>query len=270
MIDKLEDAAGADATQKAFCDKEMAGSNAKKGDHNANIDKLTTKIDQQTARSAQLKEQVATLSKGLSELAASLAEASKMRREENAAFKTNKADLEQGIAGVKMALKALREYYGSGSEGAAEGAGTSIIGLLEVCESDFSKGLSEAVGNEEEAARLYEQEENEGAIEKATKEKDVEYKTKEAAKLDKSTSESTNDRQGEQTGLAAVTEYLTKLDDQCIAKPETYEARKAHREAEIAGLKEAVNILESEATALIQTHERRTLRGSRGLKSLRA
>merc|ERR1719238_712058 len=44
MIARLEDAAGADATQKAYCDKETAESEAKKADHDAQIEKFTTKI----------------------------------------------------------------------------------------------------------------------------------------------------------------------------------------------------------------------------------
>merc|ERR1719359_728614 len=164
----------------------MPKARPKKADNLAEIEKLTTKIDQASARSEQLKEQVAALSKALTDLAASRAEATKLRREEHSAFVQNKADLEQGIEGVKLALKALREYYAKKQETSDQGAGTSIIGLLEVCESDFTKGLAEAVSTEEEAARSYEQQEKGDEIETATKEKDVEYKTKEAAKLDKS------------------------------------------------------------------------------------
>ena len=77
----------------------------------------------------------------------------------------------------------------------------------------------------------------------------------------------TKDRATVQTELDAVLEDLKKLQDMCVSKVETYADRKAHREAEIAGLKEALDILENEAaTALIQTQKRRrTLRGSRGL-----
>jgi chromosome segregation ATPase len=269
MIARLESAAGADATQKSYCDKELAQSEATKAEQNEAIDKISTKMDGLTARSEQLKQQVAELSKSLTELAASRAEMMKMRQEEHAAFVTNKADLEQGIEGVKLALKVLREYYAKTdkSHEAAGGAGTSIISLLEVCESDFTKGLAETVSTEENAARTYEQEEKDNEIEKVTKEKDVEYKTKESAKLDKAIAEATTDRAQMQSQLDAVNAYLKQLEDMCVAKPETYEARKAHRESEIAGLREALNILESEAVALLQKHAlRTTLRGSRSLR----
>merc|ERR1719321_1541609 len=85
---------------------------------------------------------------------------------------------------------------------------------------------------------------------KLTKEQDVKYKTKEFKGLDKSVSEMSADRSGLSTELDAVLEYKAKIDDQCIAKPESYEDRKAAREAEIKGLKEALTILESEGVFL--------------------
>jgi len=272
MIERLESEAGADATEKAFCDKELSESNAKKAEHDGEIEKITTKIDQLVAHSEQLKEQISSISNSLAELAASRAQMTKMRQEEHAAFVKNKADLEQGIEGVKLGLKVLREYYAKEGKAhqAAEGAANSVVSLLEVCESDFTKGLDEAVSAEEGAARAYEQEEKENEIEKATKDKDVEYKTKEATKADKTISEATTDRAQMQTELDAVAEYLKQLEGRCVAKPETYEARKAHRESEIAGLQEALKILEGEAVLLIQRQERRTVRGLRGLRSHRA
>merc|ERR1719343_1946418 len=61
MIARLEKEAGADATKKAYCDKELAESNEKKTDKTDEIEKITTRIDRAAAASAQLKEEVATL-----------------------------------------------------------------------------------------------------------------------------------------------------------------------------------------------------------------
>merc|ERR1719191_2630179 len=104
---------------------------------------------------------------------------------------------------------------------------------------------------EDAAAAAYEKQTKENEIAKTTKEQDVKYKTKEAKSLDKSAAEHTSDREGLQTELDAVLDYWEKITEQCIAKPEPYEERKKRREAEIAGLKEALAILEGEA-ALIQ------------------
>merc|ERR1719497_89068 len=210
MIEKLEAEAEADATHKAYCDKELAESHEKKDDKTAEIAKLTTKIDQMAARSAQLKEEVAALQKSLAELAASQAEMNKMRKEQNADFIQNKADMEQGLEGVKLALKVLRDYYAKDDKAhaAADGAGHGIIGLLEVIESDFSQALAEFISVEETAAADYDKQSKENEIEKTTKEQDVKYKNREAADLDQATAEATSDRSGVETELDAVQEYL--------------------------------------------------------------
>jgi len=262
MIARLEAEASADAEHKAFCDKETKETKAKQADKTADINKLTTFIDQKSARSAKLKEEVAGLQKALAELAASQAEMDKLRGEENAVFVANKADMEQGLEGVKLALKTLREYYaGDKAHEAAEGAGASIIGLLEVVESDFSKTLAEDIATEAAAASAYDTQTKENEIETAAKEQDVKYKTKESATLDKVAAEATADRKGVQSELDAVEEYLAKINEMCIAKAEPYAERAARRAAEIEGLKQALQILETEAASLIQTSH--SLRGAR-------
>merc|ERR1719433_965740 len=258
MIAKLEADAEADATHKAYCDKELAETNEKKADEEAEIEKLSTKIDQMSARSAQLKQEVAALQKALAELAATQSEMDKLREEENAVYVAEKADMEQGLEGVKMALKVLRDYYAKDDKAheAAEGAGESIIGLLEVVESDFSKQLAEIMATEASAARTYEQETKDNEVDKATKTQDVKYKTKEFSDLDKAVAEASADRSGVQTELDAVNEYLASLLKQCTAVPETYAERKQRRAAEIAGLKQALSILEGE-TAFVQKDVRK-------------
>merc|ERR1719375_1539657 len=179
MIEKLLQEAEADATEKAYCDKEMAETEAKKADKEAAIEKLSTQIDANTARTAKLKEEVATLQKELSALAKAQAEMDKLRAEQKAAFDTNSAEMKKGVEGVKLALKVLREYYAKGDKAhsSADGAGSGIIGLLEVCESDFSKGLAEMIATENAAVAEYEGASKENAITKATKEQDAKYKT---------------------------------------------------------------------------------------------
>merc|ERR1719421_1805119 len=149
----------------------MAETKTKKEDLNDEITKLTTKIDEMSAKSAQLKEEVAVLTKELADLAKMQAEMDKLREEEHAAFVTNKAEMEEGLEGVKLALKILREYYASEGKAhdAAEGAGGGIIAMLEVIESDFSKGLAEMIAVEETAAAEYDRMTKENEITKVTK-----------------------------------------------------------------------------------------------------
>eukprot|EP00429_Kryptoperidinium_foliaceum_P014023 CAMPEP_0176041624 /NCGR_PEP_ID=MMETSP0120_2-20121206/20647_1 /TAXON_ID=160619 /ORGANISM="Kryptoperidinium foliaceum, Strain CCMP 1326" /LENGTH=685 /DNA_ID=CAMNT_0017375027 /DNA_START=55 /DNA_END=2112 /DNA_ORIENTATION=+ len=262
MLERLQADAAADASKKAYCDKELAETSEKKTQKSKEIRKLSTKIDQMSSTSAQLKEEVAALQAALAKLASSQSEMDRIRSEERAAFAKSRADMKQGLQGVKLALKILNEYYASSGKAhnAQSGGSSGIIGMLEVVESDFSKSLAEIETAEDTAATEYEKTTKENQIERAMKEKDVEHKTRESAYLDKTSSELSTDRSSVQAELDAVVEYLKKIEEQCIAKAETYSDRRARREAEIAGLKQALEILSSE-TALLQRQAHAHLRG---------
>merc|ERR1719229_1128482 len=280
MISKLEAEASSEADEKAYCDEQMSKTEAKKEELEGDDAKLAAKIDSSSAKSAGLKEDVKELQAELAALAKSQAEMDKTRTDEHAAYATAKEELELGLSGVRKALGVLRDYYGGsaaallqGGEGfraamqqpempkmhsKATGAGTNIIGVLEVVESDFAKNLAKEETEEADAASEYEKMTQENKVTKTLKDQDVAYKTQEFKGLDKSVAELTADKTTLGEELAAVLEYYEKIKGRCIAKPETYEERKARREAEIAGLKEALQTLEEE-TAFVQ-------RGRRGLR----
>merc|ERR1719201_680617 len=145
MIATLEKSAQADASQKAYCDKETSETKQKKLEKEHEISKLSTSLDSMSAKSAELKEEVAELQKELAELASSSAEMDKIRSEEKAVYDKNSAEMKAGISGVKKALSVLKDYYAKSdkSHAAASSSSGGIISMLEVVESDFTKGLSE-------------------------------------------------------------------------------------------------------------------------------
>jgi len=270
MIAKLEAEAKAEATEKAYCDEEMAKTESKKEELEGVMSKLTSKIDLAAAKSAELKEEVKVLQSELAALAKQQAEMDAIRAEEKAAYDKAKAELELGITGVQKALSVLKDYYGSDAgnfdsfmqqpakpklHSKASGAGGSIIDILEVVESDFTKNLATEETEEEDAIAVYEKTTQDNKLATTMKSQDVKYKTQEFKGLDKSIAELSSERDTTNTELDAVLEYYAKIKDRCIAKPETYEERKARREAEIQGLKEALEILENE-TAFMQRGKR--------------
>merc|ERR1719161_3081767 len=131
----------------------------------------------------QLKEEIAELQSDLAELAKSQAELDQIRMEEKAPFKTNEADLEEGIEGIGMALKVLRDYYNNADSGASHGAGAGIISLLEVAESDFRKALADAKQEEAVAQRAYDDQTVENQKAKSLKERQLKQKTTELTEL---------------------------------------------------------------------------------------
>merc|ERR1719272_2044318 len=166
MISKLQKEADDASEEKAYCDEQMTKTEAKKGDLEEDGDKLNVKIDEATSGSAGLKKDVTVLQAELADLAKEQAEMDKMRSDSHAEYMDAKKDLELGLGGVRKALGVLRDYYGGGAASASmiqssgdfeammqqpampeqheksSGAGGSIIGMLEVVESDFAKDLA--------------------------------------------------------------------------------------------------------------------------------
>jgi len=254
MIDKLIADAAKEASHKAFCDKEMSETKAKKEDKEGELDDLGTKIDKATSKIAKLKEEIATLQEELLAIAAAQKAADKIRSEEAAAWSEAKADYESGVEGVGMALQVLRDYYAEKDEAfvqtqhdKATGAATGIIGMLEVIESDFTKNLAEGSAAEAMAVEAYEKLTQDNKIATTEKSTAVEYKTKDQKETEARLAGLKEDKDSAQKEYSAIMEYWEKLQPMCIAKPEPYAERKRRREAEIAGLKEALTILEEES-----------------------
>jgi len=280
MIAKLEKEAGAEAAEKAFCDEQMAKTEAKKSELQEDVAKQSSRIDQANAASTQLKQEIQALQSELSALAKEQAEMDNIRREQHADYQQAKADLELGLSGVRKALAVLREYYGGASMlqddklsafmqqptrpetfSKGSGAGGSIINILEVCESDFATNLAKEETEEADSQAEYEKVSQENAVTKTTKDQSEKYKTQELKARDNTAAEYSADRETTNKELSAVLDYYSKIKDRCIAQPETYANRRARREAEIAGLKQALSILEDE-TALVQRRKRGSFRGS--------
>mmetsp|Transcript_35632 Transcript_35632/g.66044 ORF Transcript_35632/g.66044 Transcript_35632/m.66044 type:complete len:726 (+) Transcript_35632:69-2246(+) len=274
MLEKLRKEQDAEASQKKFCDKEMSSTQQDKDDKEDELDKLTTKIDKLTSWSVKVKEEVAVLQEGIAENAQAMAELDKIRAEEKADYEKARPELEQGVEGVKTALKVLREYYAKGSDepttpGTKSSGMSSIIGLLEEVESDFSKNLSELIAEEESAQAAYEETKEEHLRAKQLKEKDITQKSSELSTFEKQIVETSTDRNGLQEELDAVNKYFNKVKEQCTTKVEPYEERQKRRQALIAGLQEALQALGGGGASFLQLQMRLSGTSVRHLRRLR-
>jgi len=265
MIDKLEKQQAEEARQKKFCDAEMAESKAAKIDREGTIETLTTRIEEGAAEAAKLNQQKMMLLGEIKDISSSQGEMDELRQTEHATYQKVSKDLKAGLAAVQSALKVLREFYSQEEDKSSfiqdmsssmntdsktaytgSGGGTAIIGLLEVCESDFSKGLAEADSEEDAAQDEYEKLTTENKKERAVKDKTVANIGTEVARIEKKVSEFTGDRSETKQELDALLEYLEKLTKQCVAQPESYHDRVERRKREIEGLEQALNMLMSQ------------------------
>jgi len=265
MIEKLLKEAEEEATQKAFCDKEMGASKKSQAEKTATIDKLQTRIDGNSATIAELNDAIKTLEAEVADIDKAQSEATKIRTEEKTDNLAAIKDFRDSANAVVAAMGVLKSFYEGGAllqtsrstrpefGGAKTDAASGIISVLEVAESDFTRLLAETETEEDAAADAYAKQTEENKVSKATKEADAKAKASEVKSLTVELGHAEEDHASTSTELDAVNAYIDKLRPQCEEKAMSYEEKKARREQEIAGLKEALEILSGQGMALAQT-----------------
>merc|ERR1719456_251736 len=269
MITQLVNQANEEASQKAFCDEETAKSTKSKEEKMMKLDKFQARIDDAATSKAELAQDIKTLQAELAESDAAMATATKIRNEEHADYLVASKDYKDSANAVMAAIQVLKQYYEGGaliqesattktrqpSFGSAKSdAGGSILEILEVAESDFTKLSMETETEETAAADAYEKLSQESAVTKTAKEAEVKGKESEIKSLAVALGHFTEDKSTTGEELDAVLDYLSKLKPECTAKTMSYEERKARREQEVEGLREALAILNGDQVAFVQTH----------------
>merc|ERR1719313_1900525 len=118
-----------------------------------------------------------------------------------------------------------------------------VLGLMEVCQSDFEKVLAETEATETEAAKVFDEFKADTAEDKAVKETDQKHKVAEKSTKESDLATAKKDLRITQEELQAAMEYYEKLKPDCEVKVMSYAEKKAAREAEIESLKEALTLL---------------------------
>jgi len=265
MIAKLLQEAAEGANQKAMCDKEIGESKASQKDKEGKLGKINARLGEAESNSASLSEEIAKLSKEVAENDAAMSSATAQRNEEKAVFVKVEKDLSESEEACAAAISVLREYYEGASliqlssrTNVQTEDGGGIISVLEVAESDFANSLAEVRSVETRAADEHDKMMQDSKLLKVTKEMEIKGKESEVKSLKTTISDNSEDKAGLSDELDAVLAYLDELKPQCETKVPSYAEIKAKREAEIQGLKEALDILSAGPPAFFQTQ----LRGS--------
>jgi len=274
LISRLEDDAGAEATQKSFCDTEMRKSVEKRDEENANIETYAADIDKTKSQIIDLNEKITELGNEIAELHKSLNEMTEMRNQEKAHNEQTIADSTSGAESINEAITILNDFYGAAKliqtgvhstaptdrdgntvgdlvpetfedgDGRKHDESKGIIGLLEVIASDFERTSSTVTSAEEEAQSSYEAEETRinGEIDAKGEEKDglesdVRTKESELTEFRDNLKEST-------TIHEQALDELETLKASCVEGEESYAQRRAERQKEIESLQEALKLLE--------------------------
>jgi len=269
LITKLEKEAKEAADLHAFCGEEKKKTKAAMEKKNMEIEKLDTRIEKATATKQEQEELVATNSEEIASVEKINAEATKIRNEEHEQFVKVDTDFTQAAEAVDDAIDALKEFYGDAfflqtdSEtsstdtssddappklgGAKKDSAGGIIGILETMGDEFRKTVKENQAEERTRLKAFEKLMNENKVTLATKEAEIKGAQSQIKALDVSLKDNGADLKMANKEKGAIEEYIAKLKPQCEGRVVPYAERKAKRDAEIAGLKEGLAILEAES-----------------------
>ena len=120
-----------------------------------------------------------------------------------------------------------------------------VIGLMTKISEDFAKMEAETTAEEEENQKAYDEDMTTSEVNKAEKEKSIEMKTHERARLLDKLKSWKGQLKHVTSELEAVVQYLKDLEPACVSGDSTYEDRKQARADEIEALRKAQSILES-------------------------
>jgi len=266
LIAKLEKEAKEAADLHAFCKAEKEKTSAAIKKKTATLDELDARTEKASTKKETLEENIADLTEELAEMAKSEAEATKLRNEEHANFVKVTTDFTGAAEAVDDAIDALKEFYGSFLQtssksskasgkappvlgGAKSDSAGGIVSILETMGEEFRKTVKTANAEERAAQDAYDTMINENKVAKGSKEAEIKGSESEIKSLKVSLTDLGEDHKSTSGELASVNEYVAKLKPQCGGRTVPYEERKAKMEAEIAGLKEGLAILEAESPA---------------------
>jgi len=263
MVSKLMAEANEEATQQDFCNTEKAKSKKEQDTKMMRADDLKARIDSATSAKETLAEKIKELQSEIAEIDNADSEATKIRTAEAATNKKAIKDFKAGASAVEEAIRVLKEYYAStppsliqtrkGSSSGNGDAASTIIAFLETSAEDFSRMATQTETDEGEAAAAYKKSMEENKAAKASKADEIKGAESEIKVLGVSLEGDHEDLKMVNKELDAVMGYIEKLKPQCETKAMTYEEKKAKRQEEIEGLKQALSILDApEAAAFTQ------------------
>jgi len=261
MISKLMDEAAKAATHEAFCQEELGKSGKSKELKTVAANELKTKMDKAATAIAQLTDATRALEAEIAEVDSAQAEATELRNQEHADYVKAAKDYRDSAEAVARAIEVLKDYYNGAAllqlsssrgeqrqpsfGGAQDDSAHGIISVLEMAQQDFTTLLAETEGQEEDAKKAYDKLAQENRIAKATKQTEVRGKTSEIKSVKVHLAHHTDDYQSVSAELESVQAYLNRLKPECETNVMSYGERKAARDAEITGLKDALGILAS-------------------------
>jgi hypothetical protein len=255
LIAKLKEEAASEAEHNEWCKKQLKANKLTRGKQGSKAEKLDAQIEGLKSDIDSKADAIATISAELASLSAAMTKATDIRTEEKKQNTGTIKDAEAGAEATGQALIVLRKFYNSQSfiqqapdmekYSGQQGSSKSVIGMLEVIESDFLKLKAETAADEGQAAKEYDKFMSEAKKNKGEKEDKRKKLSKDKDKATLEKSEASKDYKLTKEKLQAANKYFAYLKPTCVEIHVSFGERAQKRKEEIKALKEAYGILDS-------------------------
>ena len=244
MIGKLEKEAAEAADHHNFCTEEMGKTKKSLEKKGAEVTKLSGRLEARQASISEMTTRKEEITEEMANLKGALSEATSLRQEEK--MNADKAIAEYGDAVkiIESAMNVLKEVFAEKAT-----AGNTIVGILEVAQSDFAKLLTEATAQEAAAAADYKKMSSEAKVREAALSTELKGVTRMTLETQSDEQHLTRELDSVQKEVEAVEAYWEQLKPQCEVKTPSHEERATRRKNEIDGLQNALGALSGEAIA---------------------
>lgn len=268
LIERLVAEATSEATKKGFCDLELSKAEKNRNHRWQDVQRLSADLASLEAKQDELEEEITELNTALKDLTASLEEATRERSESKAENVATLKEAKEGLTAVSEALLVLKVFYKNAAKakvllqaspvdeddpGAQSGAykgnqeaSKGVIGLLEVIVSDFERTIKQASAQEERESSDFVKAERTAKADIGGKSTKLELDEQDLETTKTKIAESSQDMQRNMDLVDKALEELEELKPMCIDTGMSYEERVEKREEEIAALKKALCILDTE------------------------
>jgi DNA repair exonuclease SbcCD ATPase subunit len=278
MIEKLQKEAAEAANMHAFCQEETKANKEANEKTQKELDTINNRLEAALAKKQSLTDRVSELQAQIKDIESADAEALKIRTDENEVFVKQEADFKEAAAAVDDAIDVLKDFYGDVGIGAAlvqqpaappklggrkDASAGGILSILDMMSDQFSTTVDKLQREEREATEAYEKLTNDNEVSKTNKLMEIKTSESQIMSLTEAAGDYTVDKTEATKTMDAIVAYAEKLKPQCENRVVPYAERKAKREAEIEGLKEAFQILVDTADSMggfLQTHSHPTRR----------
>lgn len=277
MINDLHEEATAASTQKGFCDTQMTKYGKERDRRFRESMSLDKKMKVMDTKRTELLETIALQKDSIKEMEKDLSTATQLRVNESTVNIKTISDATLGSKAVDAAITALNDYYKKaarsaeryddatsflqqGSEGSAaskedpgfqgsykgkQNEALGVVTLMEVIRDSFIRTAKETQAEEDEATEKFTELKQNSKV-------DIESKKKSKTLNEEDLAVTNNDLSSSKEALTSTVglldgalKALEDLKDQCVNNQMTYEERNAKRAGEIAQLKQAMCILDT-------------------------